>query len=169
MFGVRTPFLHLFFSNTSLPASKNFWTKIQLSKKSDAFLSANILLSLIIFFNLLYSISKTALPRYSRVSYKKLNGWEFVRWLTANLTFPLWRGKYCLTIFNALVMQYTTSRANCQHCFRFFWYVCLYAYPKRFFRGGGKAMLVFEIIYLFSDLQVIFYAQMTSIINSILL
>ena len=58
MFGVRTPFPHLFFTNTSLPASNNFWTKIQLSKKSDAFLSANILLTLIIFFNLLYSISK---------------------------------------------------------------------------------------------------------------
>jgi len=62
------------FSNTPLPASNNFWTKVQLSTKSDAFSSTNILLSLIIFFNLVYSISKIALPRYSRVSYKKLNG-----------------------------------------------------------------------------------------------
>jgi len=37
------------------------------------------------------------------------------------------------------------------------------------FLGGGKVMLVFEIIYLFSDLQFIFYGQMTSIINGILL
>jgi len=95
-FGVRMPFPHLFFSNTSLPASKNFWTKIQLSKKSDAFSSANILMSLTIFFSLLYSISKIALPRYSHVSYKKLNGWKFGRWLTANFTFPLWCRKYCL-------------------------------------------------------------------------
>jgi len=52
-----------------MPAT-NFWTKGQLSTKSDAFLSTNILLSLIIFFNLLYSISKIALPRYGRVSHK---------------------------------------------------------------------------------------------------
>ena len=63
-----------------LPAE--FWTKVQLSTKSDAFLSTNVLLSLIIFFNLLYSISN------SRVSYKKLNGWEFGHWLIANFTFP---------------------------------------------------------------------------------
>jgi len=36
------------------------------------------------------------------------------------------------------------------------------------FCGGGKVVLVFEIIYLFFDFQVIFYGQMTSIINSIL-
>jgi len=35
-----------------------------------------------------YSISKIALPRYRRVSYKNLNGWEVGRWLTANFTFP---------------------------------------------------------------------------------
>jgi len=34
--------------------------------------------------------------------------------------------------------------------------------------GGGKVVLVFEIIYLFLDLQVIFDGQMISIINSIL-
>jgi len=36
----------------------------------------------------LYSISKIALPRYSRVSYKNLNEWEFGYWRTANFTFP---------------------------------------------------------------------------------
>jgi len=79
---------HLFFSNAPLPASNNYWTKVQLSTKSDAFLSTIILLSLICFFNLLHGISKIALPRYSRVSYKKLNGWKFGHWLTANFTFP---------------------------------------------------------------------------------
>jgi len=44
-----TTFPHLFFSNTPLPASNNFWTQVQLSTKSDAFLSTNILLSLIFF------------------------------------------------------------------------------------------------------------------------
>jgi len=32
------------------PASNNFWTEVQLSTKPDAFLSTNILLSLMIFF-----------------------------------------------------------------------------------------------------------------------
>jgi len=41
---------HLFFSNTPLPTSNNFWTKVQLSTISDAFLSILILLSLILFF-----------------------------------------------------------------------------------------------------------------------
>ena len=34
--------------------------------------------------------------------------------------------------------------------------------------GGGKVVLVVEIIYLFFDLQVIFDGQMISMINSIL-
>jgi len=42
--------LHPFFSNTPLPASKTFWTKVRLSTKSNAFLLTIILLSLIIFF-----------------------------------------------------------------------------------------------------------------------
>jgi len=50
LFGVGTPFSHLFFSNTTSPASNKFWTKVQLSTKSDAFLLANILMSLIILF-----------------------------------------------------------------------------------------------------------------------
>jgi len=39
-----------------------------------------------------------------------------------------------------------------------FWYVCRYAYPKRFL---GGVVFVFEIKYLFFDLQGIFYGQMT--------
>jgi len=51
----------------------------------------------------------------------------------------------------------------CQHnyCFRVFCYVCLYAYLKRFLRGVGNVVLVFKIIYVFFDLQVIVCAQMT--------
>ena len=51
-------------------------------------------------------------------------------------------------IFNTLVMQLTPSRAKCQHnyCFRVFWYVCLYAYPKHVL-GGGTVVLVFETLY----------------------
>jgi len=36
------------------------------------------------------------------------------------------------------------------------------------FLMGGKVVLVFEIIYLFFDLEVIFFGQMVSVINSIL-
>jgi len=39
----------LFFSSTPLPASNNYWTKVQLSTQSDAFLSTIILLSLTFF------------------------------------------------------------------------------------------------------------------------
>jgi len=49
IFGVGTAF-HAFFLATPLPASNNFLTKVQLSTKSDAFLSTNILPSLMIFF-----------------------------------------------------------------------------------------------------------------------
>jgi len=87
-------------------------------------------------------------------------------WLLTHCKFNL--SKYCLIIFNAFVMQQTPSRAKCQHnyCFRVFWYVCLYAYPKRFF-GGRKVVLVVEIICLFFDIQVIFCGQLISIISSI--
>ena len=169
MFGVRTPFPHLVFSNTPLPASNNFWTKIQLSKKSDAFLSANILLSLIIFFNLLYSISKIALPRYSRVSYKKLNGWEFGHWLTANFTFLLWRGKILSDHFQCPCDVINNFQDKLPALLSSFLECLSLRVPQAFLWRGGKVMLVFEIIYLFSDLQVIFYGQMTSIINNTLL
>jgi len=36
------------------------------------------------------------------------------------------------------------------------------------FLEGWKVVLVFELIYLLFDLQVMFYSEMTSIINSIL-
>jgi len=58
--GVPTPNINLFFSNTPLPIPTPLFflaihpclpaTNVQLSTKLDAFLSTNILLSLIIFF-----------------------------------------------------------------------------------------------------------------------
>jgi len=109
-----------------------------------------------IFFNLLYSISKIALPRYSRVLYKKI---EWVRiWSLTHYKLHVSRcdvEKYCLIIFNTIVMQLIPSRAKCQnnYCFRVFWYVCLYANPKQFW-GVGKVVLVFEIIYFFSAFKI---------------
>ena len=148
MFGVRTPFPHLFFSNTSLPASNNFWTKIQLSKKSDAFLSAKILLSLIIFFNLLYSISKIVLPRYSRVSYKKLNGWEFGLCLTANFPAVTWK---ILSDYFQCPCDAMNNFQNKLPALLSSFMVCLSLRVPQAFYGGGKIMLVFEIIFLFFD------------------
>jgi len=170
MFGVGTAFRRShtsFFSNAPLPASNNFWTKVQLTRKS--FVSTNILLSLIIFFNLLYNISKISLPPCSRFSYKELNGWEFGRWLTANFTslavtwknivrsfsMPLWSNKHLPGQSASIIIA-----------FEFFGMFVSTRTPS-IFLVGGKVVLVFEIIYLFIDLQVIFYGQMTSTINSI--
>jgi len=67
------------------------------SARNQTLFSTYFLLSPQKFFNLLYSISKIALPRYSRV----LNKVEWMSrrscfWLAANFIFPaepLWRGK----------------------------------------------------------------------------
>ena len=62
-----------FFSNTSLPASHNFLTNVSSARNEMFFIDRCCAVSNNFFFILLYSISKDALPRYSRVSYKKLN------------------------------------------------------------------------------------------------
>jgi len=112
------------FTSAPLTASKNFWIKVQLSTKSDAFSLTNILLSLILFFNLLHSISKVSLPRCSRVSYKKLNGWGFGHWLTANFMFsavtwknivwsfsmPLWCNKHVPGQSASIIIAFHYSR-----------------------------------------------------------
>jgi len=51
----------LFFSNTPLPASNNYWTKVQLSTQSDAFLLTIILLSLTFFSRVPLQISRVPL------------------------------------------------------------------------------------------------------------
>jgi len=55
-------------------SATNFGQMFSPARNQMLFLSSHILLSLIIFFNLLHSISKIALPRYSSISYKNLNG-----------------------------------------------------------------------------------------------
>jgi len=81
MFGMGTPFPHLFFSAMPrLPATYLDISSAQheircLFIDQYSAVSNN-------FLNLLCSTSKIALPRYSRVSHKKLNGWEFGHWLT---------------------------------------------------------------------------------------
>jgi len=134
------------------------------SPKLDAFSSNIILLSPIIFFNLPYWISKIALPRHSHISYKKLNLWEFGHWVTANFTFPniVWSFSMALGCYKHLPGQSNSIIS----AFEFFgMFLC--AYPSVFL-GGVEVVAIFEIIYLFFDLQVVFYGQMTSIINIIL-
>jgi len=163
---VGTPFLC--FSNAPLPASNNFWTKVQLTRISYAFVSTNILLSLIIFFSLLYNIFNISLPPYSRVSYKNLNGWEFGHWLTANFTSPAVTWKDIVWSFSLFVWcnkNLPGRSASITIAFEFL-YVCLYVHPKRFF-GGSENCACFRNSIPFFDLQIVFYAQMTSIINSI--
>jgi len=139
--GVPTPR----FSQYIPACQQRFLDKSSAQHETRFFLSTNILLSPIIFFNLLYSISKIALPRYSRVSYKKI---EWVRiWSLTHYKLHVSRcdvEKYCLIIFITLVMQLTPSRAKCQHnhCFRVFWYVCLCACPKQFW--GEEKLCLFS-------------------------
>ena len=105
------------------------------------------------------------LPRYSRVSYKKLNGWEFGHWLFAHFMFPniVWSFSMPLWCNKHLPGQSSSIIITLEFL------VCLsLGVPQAFFFGRKKVVLVLEIIFLSFDLQVIFCGQMTSIINSIL-
>jgi len=157
------------FNNTPLPVSNSFWTKVQLSTKSDAFPSTNILLSLIIF--------STYCTVYLKLRYRdivafrntKLNGWAFGHWLTANFTYPAVTWKILSDHFQRPCDAINTFQGNVPALLiSSFCYVCLYVYSKHFFQGK-ESFACFRniVIYLFFDLQVIFCGQMTSIINSI--
>ena len=144
--GVPTPlFLAI---HPCLPAT-SFRQRVQLSPKLDAFSSTIILLSPIIFFNLPYSISKTALPRYSHISYKKLNVWEFGHWLTANFTFPniVWSFSMPLGCYKHLPGQSASTIV----AFEVFGIFVSTRTPSVFL-GGVKVVRIFEIIDLFFDL-----------------
>jgi len=62
--------------------------------------------------------------------------------------------KYCLIIFNTLVMQHLPGQnASIITAFEFFgMFVSTRRLAQAFF-GGGKVVLVFEIIYLSFDVQ----------------
>jgi len=82
--------------------------------------------------------------------------------------FSLRPGKILSNNFQCPCDSTNTFQVKRKHnCFRVF-LVCLSLRVPQAFLWGGKVMLVLEIIYLFFDLQVIFYGQMISIINSIL-
>ena len=127
------------FSNAPLPASNNFWTKVQLSTKQDAFLATSILLSLIIFTNYCTAFLKF---RYRDIVAFCTKNWMDVNFvsdldLLQTSRFPLWRGKILSNHFEP------PCDGKVHNCFRVFWYVFLYAYPKRFM-GGRESCACFR-------------------------
>ena len=117
------------------------------------------------FFNLPYSITKTALPRYSRVSYQKLNGWEFGHWLTANFTFPRCDVEKYWPFSMPLWCNQHLPGQSASIIIAFVFLVCLsLRVPKAFFGGEGKLCFFSKYSNIpFFDLQVIFCGQMISI------
>jgi len=159
------------FSNTTLPASNNFWTKLQLNTKSDVFLSTNILLSLIKFFQPTYSSLYLKLPYRDIVAFRTkiewVRSWSLthcklhvsrcdVKNIVRSFSMPLWCNKHLpgqsARIIVALEFLVFVSTRT-----------------PSVFGGKGKLCLFSKCSnILFFDLQVIFYGQMTSIINSTL-
>jgi len=102
---------------------KLFLDKSSSQHEIRCFFSAHILLSLQKFFNVLNSMSKIALPRYSRVSYKK-NEW-MRSWSLTQCKPHISRcdvEKHCLIIFSALLVQWKATRAKWQH--PMLWVLC---------------------------------------------
>ena len=150
MFGVGTAFPHLFFGNKPLPASNNFWTKVQLSTKSNAFLPTNILLSLIICFSTYCTV-------FVIVAFRTKT------WMNENLVIdslqtsriPLWRGKILSDHFqfSKILSDHFHFQCSCDAINTFqgtmpallllsSFLVCLsLRVPRAFFRGEGKLCL----------------------------
>ena len=102
------------------------------------------------FFNLLYNISN------SRVSYKKLNGWEFGHWLTANFISSAVTRKILSDCFQCPCDAINTFQLKGQSAsiiiaFEFFG-MFVSTRTRAFLWGEGKVVLVFKIIHLFFDL-----------------
>jgi len=87
--------------HSCLPATI-FGQKFSSSRKQMLFIDQCSAVS----YNLFSTCGIVFLKLRYRDTHKKLNGWEFGHWLTANLMFRAvtWK-KYCLIIFNVLVMQ----------------------------------------------------------------
>jgi len=93
------------------------------SARNQTLFSTHILVSLQKFFNLLYSISKIALSRYSRISYKKLNGYarEVGLLLDANFIFPAVTWKNIVWSFSMPLWcnKHLPGQSASIHCFEF--------------------------------------------------
>ena len=160
MFDVGTPFLQLFQQyipqGNLLLADRDdpcllarSFRRTSAQHEVKCLLSSNILLFLIIGFHL-----KVQCTIFLKLCYrdivafrtKKLNGWDFGHWLTANFTFPAFlEGKVVLVL-------------------------CLFPGKEKLcLFPGRESCACFRNNIPFFDLQVIFYGQMTKIINSFLL
>jgi len=83
--------------------------------------------------------------------------------------FPLWCGKTVWSFPTPLWCNKDLPgrSASTTIAFEFFGLFVSTRTPSVFLGWKGKVVLVFDIVYLFFDLQVVFFGQMTSIINSI--
>ena len=102
---------------------KQFLDKSSAQHEIRSFFSIYILLSLQNVFNLLYNISKIALPRYSHVSYKKWNGWaEDGHWLATNFTAPavMWKNIFWSFSIPFGCNKHLLGQSANIHCFAFF-------------------------------------------------
>jgi len=132
------------FSNTTLPASNNFWTKIQLSTKSDVFLSTNILLSLIKLFQPTCSSLYLKLRDRDIVAFRTKIEWMRIwSWLTANFTFPAVTWKNIVWSFSMpLWCNKNLPGQSVSIIIAFEFLVCLPPrVPQGFFGGKGKLCL----------------------------
>jgi len=122
---------------TDQTCQKKFLDKRLAQHEIRRFFSTHILLSLQNFFNLLHSISKIALSEYSRVSYKKLNGYagEVRHWLAANFTFPAVMWKNIVWSFSMPLWcnKHLPEQSASIHCFEF-----LAVLPVWLFWGCGQ-------------------------------
>jgi len=170
MLDVGTAFPHLFFSNTSLSASNKFWTKVS-SARNQIFLLGNILLSLIIVLVQCTIFLKLRYRDMVAFRTKKLNEWEFGHWLTANFTFPAvtWKNivwSFSMPLWCKCNKHLPEQSASIIIAFEFFGMFVSTRTPSIFWVRESCACFRNNIP--FFDLQVIFYGQMTSKINSIL-
>jgi len=123
---------------------QQFFNKSQLSTKSDVFYRPVLCCLKQFFFILLSSISKDALPRYSRVSYKKLNE-NLVTDSLQTSSLPPWRGKVIWSFAMPLWCNkhLPGQSASIIIAFEFFhmFVSTRIAYPQRFFGGEEKLCL----------------------------
>ena len=169
MFDVGTPFLQLFQQyipqGNLLLADRDdpcllarCFRRTSAQHEVKCLLSSNILLFLLIGFHLKVQCIIFLKLRYRDIvafRTKKLNGWEFGHWLTANFTFPAVTWKNIVSSFSMPLWcnkHIPGQSASMTIAFEFFGMFVSTRTPSVCF-GEGKVVLVFEIIYLFSTFK----------------
>jgi len=162
MFRVGTAFPHVFFGKTPQPASNNFWTKVQLSIKSDAFSSTNIILSLIHFFSTYCTV-------YLQLRFRDTVVFRTKIWMYKDVVIYSLQTS-CLqmlsTHFQCPCDAINTFHSSIFIAFELFG-VFVSTRTTNLFGGARESCACFRNNIPFFELQVIFYGQITSLINSI--